>query len=105
MSEFDTIFQAMPPELGQCRHSSRSRLLASARPIEEHRLCGKSDRFFMMPGTGRLADGHVVQWSMDGFHNAQSPFGTNFLDGDSAPATADFTKHVRDRDQTLGPSS
>ena len=27
---------------------------------------------------------------MDGFDNAQSPLGTNFLDGDSAPANADF---------------
>jgi hypothetical protein len=47
---------------------------------------------FVVPGTGRLADGHVVQWSMDGFHNAQSPLGTNFLDGDSAPANADFPR-------------
>jgi len=53
----------------------------------------------VVPGTGRLADGHVVQWSMDGFHNAQSPLGTNFLDGDSAPANADFARR-RNRDQT-----
>ena len=53
----------------------------------------------VVPGTGRLADGHVVQWSMDGFHNAQSPLGTNFLDGDSAPANADFAR-MRNRDQT-----
>ena len=36
---------------------------------------------------------------MDGFHNAQSPLGTNFLDGDSAPANADFAR-MRNRDQT-----
>jgi hypothetical protein len=53
----------------------------------------------VVPGTGRLADGHVVQWSMDGFDNAQSPLGTNFLDGDSAPANADFAR-MRNRDQT-----
>ncbi len=53
----------------------------------------------VVPGTGRLADGHVVQWSMDGFHNAQSPLSTNFLDGDSAPASADFAR-MRNRDQT-----
>ena len=54
---------------------------------------------FVVPGTGRLADGHVVQWSMDGFHNAQSSLGTNLLDGDSAPANADFAR-MRNRDQT-----
>ena len=53
----------------------------------------------MVPGTGRLADGHVVQWSMDGFDNAELPLGTNLLDGDSAPANADFAR-MRNRDQT-----
>ena len=53
----------------------------------------------VVPGTGRLADRHVVQWSMDGFHNAQSSLGTNLLDGDSAPANADFAR-MRNRDQT-----
>ena len=36
---------------------------------------------------------------MDGFHNAQSSLGTNLLDGDSAPANADFAR-MRNRDQT-----
>ena len=54
---------------------------------------------FVVPGTGRLADGHVAQWSMDGFHNAQSSLGTDLLDGDSAPANTDFAR-MRNRDQT-----
>ena len=52
---------------------------------------------FVVPGTGRLADGHVVQWSMDGFHNAQSSLGTNLLNRDSAPANADFARMARRR--------